>query len=603
MLKRLVNMARPKIFEQIFSGNMRTKKKNNEVRSPVNKETPTITVKSIRFISGTEIAVDNNDIIVFVGSNNSGKSSCLKEIEEMMHNKKFLGKAISKIEIVKSGDDRYIKEYIEKHSSVESSYGIHRTYSGDEYNISVDNVVGEWNELSRDICRFFCRRLKTETRITDSDAAMTFNVLDEAASRPIHALYANKDIEDKVSRYFHAAFGSELIVMKGGGDKIPLYVGQKPNIVNGEDPTTRSYLKKLEEVASPLEEQGDGMRSFTSAILEMLTSEAPSILLIDEPEAFLHPPQARLLGELFAKEKRKNSQIFIATHSVDVLIGLLNAAPNQLRIIRVQKRSDQNQIKELERSKTRSISIDPLMRHSSVLSGIFHNRAIICESDADCSFYQAILSHDHSKRHSYHDALFLHANGKHRMVTLCESLLSLGVPVDIIADIDILSDIDVMKKIISAMGGQWREVEPYLATLRAAINSSAKKRRSLEIKASIRSILDNIEDSSDFPERAVSDINSLLEKSSPWKILKKAGYSAIPSGDASKSMEEIRKYLENIGIWIVPVGELEGFCRTIGGHGPKWVQQVIETKNINTDRELDEARNFIYSIWNRHLHQ
>ena len=50
-------------------------------------------------------------------------------------------------------------------------------------------------------------------------------------------------------------------------------------------------------------------------------------------------------------------------------------------------------------------------------------------------------------------------------------------------------------------------------------------------------------------------------------------------------------------MWIVPVGELEGFCPSLGGHGPGWVQQVIEEKDLADDPELEEARDFVSRIW------
>ena len=51
-----------------------------------------------------------------------------------------------------------------------------------------------------------------------------------------------------------------------------------------------------ESRTTPLKRQGDGMRSFASVVLHLLATVTPSILMLDEPEAFLHPPQARLLG-------------------------------------------------------------------------------------------------------------------------------------------------------------------------------------------------------------------------------------------------------------------------------------------------------------------
>ena len=150
----------------------------------------------------------------------------------------------------------------------------------------------------------------------------------------------------------------------------------------------------------PLNEQGDGMRSFASVVLHLLSPITFSILLLDEPEAFLHPPQARLLGEVIATEKSSRAQLFIATHSPDVLHGLINVAPEHLRVLRVQRDGNVNRIKELDKEHVKKISADPLMKYSSVMSGVFHERVIICEADADCMFYSCAARPSKSSRRS-----------------------------------------------------------------------------------------------------------------------------------------------------------------------------------------------------------
>jgi hypothetical protein len=53
--------------------------------------------------------------------------------------------------------------------------------------------------------------------------------------------------------------------------------------------------------------------------------------------------------------------------------------------------------------------------------------------------------------------------------------------------------------------------------------------------------------------------------------------------------------LERLGIFVVPVGELEGFLRTESGHGPMWVANALK-RNLRTDPELDDAKQFIRKI-------
>jgi hypothetical protein len=40
------------------------------------------------------------------------------------------------------------------------------------------------------------------------------------------------------------------------------------------------------------------------------------------------------------------------------------------------------------------------------------------------------------------------------------------------------------------------------------------------------------------------------------------------------------------------MGEIEAFDKSIGGHGPKWVNHVLE-KNILNAIELESARKFV----------
>lgn len=54
--------------------------------------------------------------------------------------------------------------------------------------------------------------------------------------------------------------------------------------------------------------------------------------------------------------------------------------------------------------------------------------------------------------------------------------------------------------------------------------------------------------------------------------------------------------LRSKGIFIVPVGELEGFIKEVGGHGPEWTNHVLE-KYPDLDNEIYKPiKDFIGSI-------
>lgn len=68
--------------------------------------------------------------------------------------------------------------------------------------------------------------------------------------------------------------------------------------------------------------------------------------------------------------------------------------------------------------------------------------------------------------------------------------------------------------------------------------------------------------------------------------------NCIPSGNAQTAFKNICADLAKLGVHVVPVGELEGFDRSSGGHGPRWVNEVME-KDLSDDTLFGEAHKFI----------
>lgn len=575
------------------------KQKNNDHFSgdtvPKNND-PAIVFKSITFSDGTKVPLDPRDVIVFVGPNNAGKSVALRELEKHVEDS-FAGTVVTEVEQCRTGTLEELFAYLRRYTRQTGDRG-RKVYSGYRVSIREDMIEPYWSGGSFvSLAKFFCMRLQTETRITDSNPAPAIRVLEDAASHPIHMLYSSDELERKINNYFRKAFGEDLVVYRRGGREIPLLVGKSPDLKEGEDRVSDSYCHRLTESTVPLKEQGDGMRSFASVILHLLAPITPSILILDEPEAFLHPPQAKLLGELIAKERSSRSQLFIATHSPDVLSGLLNVAPEHLRVLRIQRKDNVNHVKELNKERAKEISADPLMKYSSVLSGLFHRRVIICESDGDCTFYSSLLDLPEIHGEVQPDVLFVHANGKDRMAKLAKALKELDVPVDIIADIDILRNEDVLKKIIETLGGDWKSISPMVQTIRTSVEASKPYLNAGGIKQAIDLAFEDIQSTDEFSREKRQKIETILKKTSPWDFLKKTGESAIPSGQATNQFKDLKTLCEKIGLWIVPVGELEGFCRSINAHGPRWVQMVIEGFDLSTASDLKCARDFMRRIW------
>ena len=112
--------------------------------------------------------------------------------------------------------------------------------------------------------------------------------------------------------------------------------------------------------------------------------------LIDEPESFLHPPQANIMGRIIGKTLRENQQAFISTHSEEIIKGLLDVCPERVKIVRITREEDVNEFSVLENEKFNEVWNDPLLKYSNIMTSLFHKNVILCESDSDCKFYSII---------------------------------------------------------------------------------------------------------------------------------------------------------------------------------------------------------------------
>ncbi|HEY8097422.1 MAG TPA: AAA family ATPase, partial [Methylobacter sp.] len=385
---------------------------------------------------------------------------------------------------------------------------------------------------------------------------------------------------------------------RAGGSSFPLYVGTKPDKRPSEDELDKSYIDRLLKAATPLDSQGDGMRSFATVLLHVLSADNHSIQFLDEPEAFLHPPQARLLGEYIAKERRAKSQLFIATHSIDILDGLLASGVTKLRIVRIQRDGNVNHVKELSKDKTAAIASDTLTRYSRVLDGIFYNHVIITESDSDCLFYSSLLNTKVISGDQQPDVLFIHAAGKHRMAKLAETLRALNVPVSTISDIDVLSEEATFKLLFETLGGRWPDVAHHWQAVKTGVEQVRPPLTAEQIKGQIQRELESVAGPGGFPKQTERSIKYIFKSVSPWDAIKQAGRSGFKGAPTIKHFDDIMAKCSEIGLWIVPVGELEGFCRSVeASHGPAFVEKVLEERNLETDEELQEARKFVKKIW------
>ena len=472
-------------------------------------------------------------------------------------------------------------------------------YSGFQFNVDCRQVKKDWGKsLLRGLVPFFVTYLDTAQRLNGGSPQARVDVLKQHPQHPVQLVSTDDRVEDRVNTHFKSAFGLDLMPYHGGGSHCALLVGKRPVLGATERKDSKAYSEKLVASTSELSTQGDGMRSFATILLGALATETQSIVLVDEPEAFLHPPQCRLIGRMLAEERQDDAQVVAATHSKDVLEGLLSVGEEQLKIIRLDRSDDRSSVTQLDADAVRRLVGDPVMRNSELLSGLFHKRVVLCESDGDCHFYGSILQAPVVRGQEHPDVFFTHANGKDRLALLAAPLVVLGVPVDIIVDIDVIRTPEVLKALVEAVDADWSSFEDRVKDVGAAVEEQKNWLNSTEVAGEIGALLKKAPSEGPFPAPLKKDIFGVFRRASPWELVKRGGVDVLPRGQATEKCRSLIADLAKVGIWIVPKGEMESFCKSVGGKGARWVQEVLETRDIATDDELAEARKFIKELWN-----
>ena len=317
--------------------------------------------------------------------------------------------------------------------------------------------------------------------------------------------------------------------------------------------------------------------------------------LIDEPESFLHPPQARIMGQIIGQTLTNDQQAFISTHSEEIIKGLLEACPQRIKIVRITRKEDTNAFSILSNEKFDEVWNDPLLKYSNIMSSLFHKVVVLCESDSDCKMYSIVENFIKRTEGKYSEVLFIHCGGKHRMAKISTSMRALNIDIRLIPDIDILNDETIFKNIVEAYGIDWTSLQSDYNIIVSNLHSPKEKINRNDAKTTINRILDASENR-ELSNREIKEIRSVISTISKWDALKSSGISAIPAGDATVSFRKLEQILRANGIYIVPVGELEGFVKEVGGHGPDWVNKVLEKYPDLNAEVYAQVRQFISAM-------
>lgn len=486
----------------------------------------------------------HSGVTIFVGPNNCGKSALLEAIyislaERISQNNPPKASALQQVRLTP-----FNRSILEEHPSFRGRTDgeIIQIPDGEQdLRNWVDAFQHDWENSGCAFRRHFCIWMNGAQRLSmlpdESNASL------QNPKKPLAQLLMDDKRRASFQEAVFTGIGNFPVVdsMTSYGTLKLAFSTEKP------DPTVErsldGRLSKFLKNSISASNASDGFNAYVGMLGALYASEYKAIL-IDEPEAFLHPALARTLGKQIA-EQAKEKHVYIATHSSEFLMGAIEAGV-PVKIVRLQFQNDIATASQLESSKLKTFMYDPLLRSANVLSGLFSRSVIVAEADTDRAFYQEINTRLLAIKdgRGVDNDLFLNAQNKQTVPRIVGLLRNMGVPAAGIVDLDVVAD-----------GGQnW-------ANQVDALGVPAAMRRGLE-------------------SSRVSTFDSLKEASGDCynKLYKRDRGIELLSGGNRESAEAFIDNMAQYGLFVVPIGEVEGWLSQLNISRKKhaWLRQIFE---------------------------
>ncbi len=529
---------------------------------------------------------DPGNLTVIVGPNNSGKSRALKDILAITTRRPTDKKVVvvdatfalpENLNELRTAYD--VERVLDQHNQGSISTisptlcTAHRVTGGS----SLDRYSGRFDSASESSLRamfpeefgvYLVAFLTTEDRLRLVKESQTANRGIEV-SNLLQLLWNGRiALEKRIRSLTKDAFAVEIALHQPTPQIHTLCVGKD---FSGLPPSERDARPILANHRR-LDDEGDGIRAYVGILTAFATVRRP-VWLVDEPEAFLHPPQAFRIGQFIADQAREDRQIILATHSADVLRGILMKDAD-VRIIRIDRTQNTNAFSVLDPGEVKELMTDPLLSSARVLDGVFYSGAVVVEGDRDARFYQSVSR----KLRPDMDLHFVNADNKQTVPRVMKKYEDMGVHRAGIVDFDVLNDASEFRNQIQELGVANPDLDRAVR-IRNEIAKAAKEAPPDEV---LTALLDKLEElcgcvrsfvtkelslATNRPEAVAGtltlsqtgiELGKLIAICKPkqWRELKRRGRAALPE-ELRERFDELSRVCARHGLFINPRGELE----------------------------------------------
>jgi ABC-type polar amino acid transport system ATPase subunit len=498
-------------------------------------------------------AINTTPVTVFVGPNNSGKSKVLRELHRFCTsgNRDISDVILQAISFHSIGDetvDSRIQrvllppkagEALNPDRIIIGKRGARNQVSRDALKTAMLHPDGHLHQFCQWYLSFNTMMLDGKSRINLVSQQSAGDLQHEPQSS-FQVLFKDNARRSEVRRIIYDAFKLYFAVDPTNLGQLRLDLSSRAPASELEERGIHEEAVQFHAAALPIDQASDGVKAFVGMITEIVAGD-PHVLLIDEPEAFLHPALAFSLGkEIALTSVGSDKRLFVSTHSAQFVMGCIQSgAP--INIVRLTYRDALATARLLPSAELLRLMRNPLLRSTGVLNGLFYEFVVVTESDADRAFYQEInerlLRYDPSR--GIPNCLFLNAQNKQTVRTIIRPLRELGIPTAGIVDIDVVKEGGTVWADFLSSGFVPDMERESLALLRA----KAKER------------LDDT-----------------------GKNIKRDGGIDLLVGTDREALGNLFDKLEQYGLFVVRRGELEKWLPHLGasGHGPAWLIDIFE---------------------------
>lgn len=547
--------------------------------------------------------IDLKSLNIIIGPNNSGKSKLLKEVSSVLAGE---DENIDIIEDLKfsfpENKETFIKSYdirnkisidlnnnhvlrvysnknvqsVDSNMSFESRFSRDVTYIDSFWEENLDSILENKNntDFFRIFGQLFYQYLGTEEKLLMSNKQKNYG-LDSQQLNFLSSIKFNKRVLKELSDYTKEMFNKDLYLdTETLGESVVFRVGEDFEFIRKSAREEVEIVNKLINYKM-LDGQGDGIKSFVSTYLSMANQEK-DVVLIDEPENSLHPPLARKIGEMIGNLSNKNKQIFISTHSADIIKGILSMT-SDVNIIRITQPIDgQNNITLVNKNDIEEIITDPMLRVTRVIEGLFAEKVVITESESDELVYQELISTVGKGRSLY----FTHGHGKQTLYKIAELYKNIGVDYALVFDFDLIRKKDDVKKILKLIG----------------INETNKDKITTFLY-NIRESIHNSIDSEGLNEEEKEKERKKIRE----EVYKKQGLNYF-EGENLEGLTMLIEFFTENKVHILQTGELETTLEPLGieysKNKSKWIINAINKINILEEEDIRKIET-IYKFLNQ----